>query len=83
MSTSAFPFLDGRTTLDDPVTRAPRRRTNRAGGVFEQVRRHVQRAQLSSGKREHDRRDETDAYLDRTGLSSVDWVGVLTQQVHR
>jgi hypothetical protein len=92
MSTSAFPFLDGRTTLDGPVARPSRSRSSRArgtspaggaAGVLERVRRHLHRAHLASKQREPGRREETDAYLDRAGMSSVDWIGVLTQQVHR
>jgi len=80
MTSSAFPFLDGRTALDGPLV--PRRRT-RQGGALDGLRRRFHRAPAASGRRPQNGRDETDAYLDRTGLSSVDLVRVLTQQVQR
>lgn len=65
MTSSAFPFLDGRTTVDGPLVRIPGRRARR---------RH---------EGPHRRRDETDAYLDRSATSSVDWADALIRLTQR
>ncbi len=48
MSTSAFPFLDGRTALDGPIARAPRHRSIGVGDILRLLRpsRWVHRATL-------------------------------------
>jgi len=83
MSTSAFPFLDGRTTLEGAAPRTPRHGTNRSGVVLTHLRRRFRREDLRRGGGHHERRDTTDAYLDRNGLSSVDWTETLTRQIQR
>jgi hypothetical protein len=83
MTTSAFPFLDGRTSLDAAPVRVPRRDPRRRGGFLEHLRRRFRRARLDSAQRERDRRYTTDGYLDRSGLSSVDWPNLLTDHAKR
>ena len=82
MTSSAFPFLDGRTSVDGPIARRPRGR-GRHSGVLIHLRRRLHRADIGSAQRSHERRNETDAYLDRRGLSSVDWLEALARTGQR
>lgn len=83
MSTSAFPFLDGRTTLEGAAPRNPRHGTSRSVLVLAHLRRRFRRTDLSRGSEHRERRDTTDAYLDRSGLSSFTWTETLTRQLQR
>ena len=83
MTSSAFPFLDGRTSVDGPLARVPRRRTRRTGAVLEHLRRRLQRARVVSTQRDQQRRHQTDAYLDRTALSSAVWLETLARTGQR
>jgi hypothetical protein len=76
MTTSASSLLDDRTPLGVTTT-GRRRRTLRA------LRRRSDAKRYSSTHRQHDRGEGSDAYLDRTGLSSVDWLDGLTRQAQR
>jgi hypothetical protein len=76
MTTSAFSFLNGRTSVG-AITNRRRRQARPA------VRRRSGANPFTPVHRERDRRDGTDAYLDRTGMSSVDWLDGLTRQAQR
>ena len=82
MTTSAMPFLDGRTSTDASRP-AARRDARRSGARRGRLARRIRRAQLASGQRERARRYTSDAYLDRAGLSSVDLPALLTNYAKR
>jgi hypothetical protein len=83
MTASAFPFLNGRTSLDAAPVRVPRREARRPGALMQLLRRRIRRTQLVSAQRDRDRRYTSDAYLDRSGLSSADWPDLLTHHAAR
>ena len=86
MTTSAFPYLDGRTSTDAtrPATRpATRLDARRSGARKGRLARRIRRARLASGQRERARRYTSDAYLDRAGFSSVDLPALLTNYARR
>lgn len=76
MTSSSLASLDGRTVPGANTT--GRRRL-----ALPTLRRRSGAVRSPSARRRRDRREEGDAYLDRTGLSSVDWLDGLTRQVQR
>jgi hypothetical protein len=70
MTDSAFAFGDGRTLIKRAAT-AGHSRTGH-GRTFSALRRRLVARRFAAAQREHDRRDQTDAYLDRDGMPAAD-----------
>ena len=82
MTISTTPFLNGRTSADDRLIPVVNRSPQRRGGVLQQILRRFRPAAATSAQHHH-RREETDAYLDRGGLSSVDWLDAIAHDAQR
>lgn len=82
MTKSAFVFLGGRSQVDLALT-ATRAPQGQPSTTLRVIRQRLAANRFASALREHARRDNTDDYLNRTGLSSVDWHDGLTRFVQR
>ena len=83
MTISTLPFLSGRTSDHDHTIRVRAIVPQRRGEARKATLRRFRRAEVTTVQRDHHRRVETDAYLDRTGLSSVDWLDALAHHAQR
>ena len=82
MTNSAFAFLNGRSYLETAGTTAGAERRRRSR-TLNAARQRLAAKGSSSIEDQRVRRDRTDAYLDRTGMSSVGWLDGLTRLVQR
>jgi hypothetical protein len=79
MSTHTLAFLSGRT-LPEP-SRGTARRSGRSH--LQEAGHHLSRRRYHAARRAHERQDRTDAYLDRTGMTSFAWTDGLARHVGR
>jgi len=82
MTHSAFAFLNGRSYLDTARTTAGAERRRRSR-TLDAARWRLASKRSSSTEHQRVRQDRTDAYLDRTGMSSAGWLDGLTRLVQR
>ncbi len=85
MNRTTFVWVNGRAFPDGTGT-STAWLTRRKDGTGQAMRERLAAKRFAAQRRAHERmsaRDKSDAYLNRTGVSSFDWMDALARQAQR